>query len=249
MKHDLRPHLIVILVLSLIAWGLLGLRRLDDTLLTGVMLTAAANKLVVVLDPGHGGEDGGAQANGINEKEINLILAKKERLLCQLFGFQVVMTREDDRSIHDQQAQTIREQKTSDLHNRLALMTSYSGSIAVSIHLNKFTQSYVHGAQVFYAPRSSGSERLAETIQEGFRQYLQPDNTRQIKPADQSLFLLDQNTVTPGVLVECGFISNPEEAAQLQDTEYQDQIAMVICHSLIKFYSGGEEPVGTENES
>ena len=111
----------------------------------------------------------------------NLILAKKERLLCQLFGFQVVMTREDDRSIHDQQAQTIREQKTSDLHNRLALMTSYSGSVAVSIHLNKVTQSYVHGAQVFYAPRSSGSERLAETIQEGFRQYLQPDDEPAMK--------------------------------------------------------------------
>ena len=182
MKHDLRPHLAVIFVLTLLAWGLIGLRQLDDTLMTGVMRTTAANRPVVVLDPGHGGEDGGAQANGVNEKEINLILARKERLLCQLFGFQVVMTRDDDRSIHDQQAKTIREQKTSDLHNRLAIMTSDPGSIAVSIHLNKFPESYVHGAQVFYAPGSPGSDILAETIQQGFCQYLQPDNTRQIKP-------------------------------------------------------------------
>ncbi len=248
MKHDLRPHLAVIFVLTLLAWGLIGLRQLDDTLMTGVMRTTAANRPVVVLDPGHGGEDGGAQANGVNEQVINLILARKERLLCQLFGFQVVMTRDDDRSIHDQQAKTIREQKTSDLHNRLAIMTSDPGSIAVSIHLNKFPESYVHGAQVFYAPGSPGSDILAETIQQGFCQYLQPDNTRQIKPADQSLFILDQNTVTPAVMVECGFISNPEEAALLQQSHYQDQVAMVICHSLMKFYHGGEEPVGTENQ-
>ena len=125
--------------------------------------------------------------------------------------------------------------------NRLKIMTANPSAVAVSIHLNKFPQSRIKGAQVFYAPKSPGSEELAQTIQDNFRGLLQPENTRQIKKADSSLFLLYNNTVTPAVLVECGFLSNPEEAALLASEDYQDRVAFAICCSLLEFYDGSFE--------
>lgn len=221
----------------------LALKALDRTLESRVVNLPTSTRPVVVLDPGHGGVDGGAEANGIIEKNINLSIAQKVRELCILFGFEVHMTRTGDVSIHDEDKTTIRAQKNSDLKNRLAIMTADPGAVAVSIHLNKFPQSRVKGAQVFYAPKSQGSELLAQTIQDSFRTLLQPENTRQIKKADSSLFLLYNNTVTPAVLVECGFLSNPEEAALLATEDYQDQVAFAICWSLLQFYDGslGEE--------
>lgn len=226
---------------------ILSLRALDRTLETRVVELPTSTRPVVILDPGHGGVDGGAQAGGIVEKNVNLSIAKKVRELCLLFGFEVRMTRQEDVSIHDQDKTTIRAQKNSDLNNRLKIMTEDPGAVVVSIHLNKFPQSRVKGAQVFYAPKSQGSELLAQTIQDNLRDLLQPDNNRQIKKADSSLFLLYNNTVTPAVLVECGFISNPDEAALLASEDYQDQLAFAICWSLLQFYNGslGEEaPAG-----
>lgn len=236
----------VLLVLSAVTviWAVVGsLRALDRTLETRVVELPTSTRPVVVLDPGHGGVDGGAQSNGVTEKDVNLSIAKKVRELCLLFGFEVRMTRQEDVSIHDQGKTTIRAQKNSDLNNRLKIMTQDPGAVVVSIHLNKFPQSRVRGAQVFYAPKSQGSELLAQTIQDNFKTLLQPDNDRQIKKADSSLFLLYNNTVTPAVLVECGFISNPDEAALLASEDYQDQVAFAICWSLLQFYNGsfGEE--------
>lgn len=225
----------------------LCLRALDRTLEARVVELPTSTRPVVVLDPGHGGIDGGAQANGITEKDVNLSIAKKVRDLCVLFGFEVRMTRQEDVSIHDPDKTTIRAQKNSDLKNRLEIMTSDPGAAVVSIHLNKFPQSRVRGAQVFYAPKSQGSELLAQTVQDNFKNLLQPDNTRQIKRADSSLFLLYNNTVTPAVLVECGFLSNPDEAALLASEDYQDRVAFAICWSLLQFYNGGggDAPAGT----
>lgn len=241
---------ICLLVLSgaVILWAVVGsLRALDRTLESRVVELPTSTRPVVVLDPGHGGIDGGASANGVTEKEVNLAIAKKVREFCTLFGFEVRMTRQEDISIHDQDKTTIRAQKNSDLNNRLKIMTEDPGGVVVSIHLNKYPQSRVKGAQVFYAPKSQGSELLAQTVQDNLKNLLQPDNARQIKKADSSLFLLYNNTVTPAVLVECGFISNPDEAALLASEDYQDRVAFAICWSLVQFYNGslGEEaPAG-----
>lgn len=233
---------------AMVFWAVVGsIRALDRTLESRVVELPTSTRPVVVLDPGHGGIDGGATANGVTEKDINLTIAKKVREFCTLFGFEVHMTRQEDISIHDQDKTTIRAQKNSDLNNRLKLMTQDPGAVVVSIHLNKYPQSRVKGAQVFYAPKSQGSELLAQTVQDNLRNLLQPDNARQIKKADSSLFLLYNNTVNPAVLVECGFISNPDEAALLSSEDYQDQVAFAICWSLLQFYSGslGEEaPAG-----
>ncbi len=134
-----------------------ALGALDRALENRVVELPTSTRPVVILDPGHGGVDGGAQGNGIVEKEVNLAIAKKVREFCVLFGFEVQMTRQEDISIHDEGKETIRAQKNSDLKNRLAMMTADPTSVAVSIHLNKFPQSRVKGAQVFYAPRSQGS--------------------------------------------------------------------------------------------
>ncbi len=219
---------------------------LDRTLESRVVELPTTTRPVVILDAGHGGVDGGAEANGITEKNVNLAIACKVQELCKLFGFEVRMTRKEDISIHDEDKSTIRAQKNSDLKNRLKIMTEDAGAVVVSIHLNKFPQSRVKGAQVFYAPRSQRSDVLAQTVQDNFRTLLQPENTRQIKKADSSLFLLYNNTVNPAVLVECGFISNPEEAALLKTEDYQDKVAFAICCSLLQFYDGsfGDELPG-----
>lgn len=227
--------------LALIVGGVL-FGWLSDTLYLATMSTAAqVHRPKVVLDAGHGGMDGGAVCSGITEKDINLILAHKTKVLCRIFGFDVLMTREDDISIHDSDKKTIRAQKNSDLHNRLKLMTEEGICAAISIHLNKYQQSSIWGAQVFYSPNTSQSEELADIIQENIRTYIQPKNHRKTKKADSALFLLYNNKVNPAVLVECGFISNPREAELLKTGEYQDKLAMVTCYSLIKFNNREED--------
>ena len=190
----------VVLTVAVVA----ALHTLDRALESRAVELPTTTRPVVILDPGHGGVDGGAESNGITEKEINLAIAHKVREFCTLFGFEVRMTRQEDVSIHDADKTTIRAQKNSDLKNRLKIMTEDANAVVVSIHLNKFPQSRVKGAQVFYSPKSQGSDLLAQTVQDSFRTLLQPENTRQIKKADSSLFLLYNNTVNPAVLVECG---------------------------------------------
>lgn len=197
------------------------------------------NAPIVVLDAGHGGFDGGAEnkALGIVEKDINLKIAKKLEKLLVLCGFQTIMTRETDESTADSDADTTREKKSSDIHNRFALMTRSEVDIAVSIHLNKFEEEYVHGAQVFYAPNAKGSDVLAQKIQDSFSKNLQKDNKRKIKPSDSSIYILHKNTVNPTVMVECGFISNTQEGKLLLSEEYQSQIAITILAGILDYYS------------
>ena len=149
-----------------------------------------------------------------------------------LLGFDVVMTREDDRSIHDSDAQTLREQKVSDMHNRLAMYEQ--ATLVVSIHQNQFSQSQYSGTQVFWSPGHADSERLAGDIREAVLALLQPEKTRALKRADDSLFLL-ANTTVPTALVECGFLSNPAECAQLADANYQRQMAFAVARGVALF--------------
>ena len=190
---------------------------------------------VIVIDPGHGGFDGGAECNYITEKDINLKISNKLSMLTKLFGFQVLMTRNTDISIHDQENFPARNDKVSDMHKRLSILTSNPNAVAMSIHLNKYPESYVHGAQVFYAPNALYSNLLAQSVQDSFVALLQPDNTREIKAGNKDLYLLYKNTTTPGVIVECGFISNYEEAELLKDDTYQTKIALALCHSLFSY--------------
>ncbi len=190
----------------------------------------------VIIDPGHGGEDGGAV--GINdaiEKDINLSISLMLRDLLRISGFEVIMTRDTDLSIHDPSAKTLSQKKTSDLKNRLALMKQHPDALVLSIHQNKFTQEKYSGAQVFYGTQlPQASSMLAQTIQDNIKAQLQPENYREIKESYDTLFLL-RNAPMPIVLVECGFLSNRREAELLSDPAYQKQMAFVIYISALEY--------------
>lgn len=192
-------------------------------------------KQQIVLDPGHGGMDGGAVGKqNIVEKDINLAIALKLKTLLEISGFEVYMTRSEDVSIHDPGVSGTKAQKTSDMHNRLKLIEEHPHALFVSIHQNKFQESKYHGAQIFYSPNLPESELLADTLQKSFKELLQPDNNREHKKAGSELYLL-YNAQVPAVLVECGFLSNPEEAVKLTQPVYQDQVAFTILKALLEF--------------
>ena len=183
---------------------------------------------VWVVDPGHGGEDGGAvSVTGVPESQINLAIAKRLDALLGFYGENSYLMREEDISLHDPEAKTLREKKVSDLHNRAQLVGELEGAVLVSIHQNTFPQSKYHGTQVFFAP-AQGSQALAETCQQAIHTSLQPDNSRQAKPIADNVYLMN-HVDCPAVLVECGFLSNPEEEAMLRQEDYQTKLAAVLA--------------------
>lgn len=194
---------------------------------------------VIIVDAGHGGFDGGASTDdGVAEKGINLNIALYLKEYLNFFGFQVVMTRDTDTSTEDEGLSTIRSRKSSDLHNRMTLMKETENAVFVSIHQNHFSMSKYSGAQVFYSKNfSEESSELAQSIQESIVYFIQPQNKRQIKPCGTSVYLI-YNAVKPAVLVECGFLSNPEEAEKLKTENYQKQVAFSIATGILNYYEG-----------
>ena len=193
---------------------------------------------MVVLDAGHGGADGGCvSVNGVPEKDINLSVMLTARDMLDLLGYDVRCTRETDVSIHDQGIEGLAKQKKSDMDNRLAIINGSGAEVAVSIHQNQFTDPKYSGAQMFYKAESSESSALADVLRERFRIWLQPDNERETKPVGDELFLI-HNANCPAVMAECGFLSNPEEAAKLESLSYQQEVAMVIADSINCYVSG-----------
>lgn len=175
------------------------------------------------------------------EKDLNLPIALKTRDMLTLYGFTVVMTRESDVSTCDEGIEGIANKKTSDILNRFDMIEQYPNAIFLSIHQNKYPEASSHGAQMFYGPKSEQSQRLGEILQRNFAGMLQPDNERQIKPADESVYLLYHSPV-PSVLIECGFLSNPQDEAQLRDDSFQNKIAFVITASLMQYMQEGYYP-------
>ena len=172
-------------------------------------------------------EDGGAvSVTGVPESQINLAIAKRLDALLGFYGENSYLMREEDISLHDPEAETLREKKVSDLHNRAETVQSLEGAVLVSIHQNIFTQSQYHGSQVFFAP-TQDSQALAESFQQAIQTNLQPDNSRQAKPIGDNVYLMN-HVDCPAVLVECGFLSNPEEEAMLRQEGYQTKLAAVL---------------------
>ena len=189
----------------------------------------------VIIDAGHGGEDGGASsASGLIEKHLNLEISS---ILCEMLkdaGVSVVMTRTDDRLLYDRSVDFEGRKKKLDLAARLEVAKTYEESVFVSIHMNSFSDKRYSGLQVWYSPKCPESMVLAQKIQSNTRAKLQPNNKRSIKAADSKIFLLD-NAISPAVLVECGFLSNPDEARLFESDEYKTKIAKVIFDSILEF--------------
>lgn len=190
----------------------------------------------VIIDCGHGGEDGGAvSSKGLVEKDVNLQIGLALQLFMKQGGFDVEMIRTTDTAVYDKEASTLREKKVSDIHNRSDIVNEHDNNILISIHQNKFEQSQYHGTQVFYSENSEKSKELAEYIRLAVKGLLQNENNRQCKAATKDIYILYNSTV-PAVLVECGFLSNPEEESKLRTELYRNQIAFSIYSGFLEFY-------------
>ena len=189
--------------------------------------------VTIVIDPGHGGEDGGAvSCTGVYESGINLEIALRMDDLLHFMGYNTRMVRTEDIYVHDSSARTISEKKVSDLKNRVALVNDTENALLLSIHQNQFPESKYFGAQVFYAP-TEGSQDLAKLTQQLLVTSLNPKSSRQCKPAS-GVYLMDHISCT-AVLVECGFLSNPQEEANLRDPSYQQKLCCVMACCLSQF--------------
>ena len=203
------------------------------------------NLPIIIIDAGHGGEDGGAVgADGTNEKDINLEIALKLNEILTVMGYETRMVRTTDISICEGDCKTLREKKVSDIRNRTAIMEEYENCLYISVHQNKYEDSSIWGAQTFYSPNNEQSKTLAQFIQSSIATALQPDNKRQIKQSGTSIYVL-YNAAKPAVMVECGFISNRKELSQLKSEEYQSKMAFSIMSGIIN-YNISEVTNGTE---
>lgn len=197
--------------------------------------TAPKKETVVIIDAGHGGEDGGAvAADGTVEQYINLQISKYLEAQLNVLGIETVMTRTTEDSIHSADAATTRERKVSDIHNRMRIMENTKNAVFVSIHQNKFDSRREWGTQVFYSPNTTSSAALADCIQQSVIRNLQPNNKRVIKKSGSSIYLLYYAKKT-AVLVECGFLSNPQETEKLKDENYQKQMAFSIAMGILEY--------------
>lgn len=198
-------------------------------------------KGTIIVDAGHGGEDGGAVGvDGVLEKDINLSIALELEKCLKQNQFEVVMVRDSDVSVGDQSLDTIAQRKRSDTKARLRTVEEAGECILISIHQNHFSESKYSGAQVFYSPNRPESAELAEAIRQSIVGSLQPENRRENKPADKNIYLM-YNCPVPGVLVECGFLSNPEEAGKLAQERYQRDMAAAIYNGLIGYLENAQE--------
>lgn len=204
----------------------------------GVM-TKPVLKQTVIIDAGHGGDDGGAIGiDGTVEKDINLDIALKLEKMLKFYGFDVIMTRTEDIMTCDDGLDSLRKRKVSDIHNRFDVLEKNPDAVFISIHQNKFEDNSQHGTQVFYSGNNDESKLLAESIQNSIVSVLQPDNSRVVKKSGSGIYLL-YHAKLPAVLVECGFISNPAEVKKLNDEKYRMKIAILIADGLIKYLMNG----------
>ncbi len=217
----LLPVYIVVLCIFLIA-ALIGSRSVT-VLSQGAPIKA---RKCVVIDAGHGGVDGGATScTGVFESNINLEIALRLNDLLHLLGIDTLMIRDSDISVYTY-GNTIASKKISDLKERVRMISATENAVVISIHQNHFSDSKYSGAQVFYAP-TEGSRELAQALQDTFKSTVNPGCKRQIKRAD-GVYLM-QHIQCPGVLVECGFLSNYEEEALLRSASYQKAICCVLA--------------------
>ena len=187
----------------------------------------------IILDAGHGGEDGGAiGVGGIIEKDLNLAVTLKTEKFLKFMGYDVILTRKTDTMTCDEGLKTQREKKVSDIKNRLSIIEKTPCLCFISIHQNIFGGD-AKGAQVFYGSNNEESKFFAESIQNGIVSLLQPENNRIAKSAGKEIYIL-YHTTKPAVLVECGFISNNSEAASLKDDAYQNKMAFAVAISSVK---------------
>lgn len=202
---------------------------------TPTVSNVIGGKNTIIVDAGHGGEDGGTQSSsGVLEKDINLDISLKLGTLLKLMGYSVVYTRTEDKLQYGADAKVQRQKKVSDIHYRMNIAEFYSDALFLSIHQNYFGESKYYGAQVFYSKNNPESKIVAEKLQGSIRNIIQPENNREIKASGTDIYLL-YHAKSPAVMVECGFLSNPGEALLLCDENYQKKLCLAIAAGLEEY--------------
>lgn len=229
----MKKRTVIVLVYILILSGFLAAAAAGSRAVTVIAESRPVERLhCVVIDAGHGGEDGGAvSCTGVPESGINLQIALRLDGLMHLLGYETVMVRTTDISVYTE-GETLNQKKVSDLKARVKLVNETENAVLVSIHQNTYSESRYYGAQVFSAS-TDGSEELAKQLQAAFVSTVNPGSSRQAKKAT-GLYLFEHIT-RPGVLVECGFLTNPEEEAKLRTPDYQKDLCCVIAATLAQY--------------
>lgn len=189
----------------------------------------------VILDAGHGGIDSGAiSVYGDEEKHLNLALAQKLGAFLESAGVRVIYTRDEDTMVESKEDYSTR--KTRDLMGRVEIAEEYPDALFVSIHMNTLPAAQYKGLQIFYSTNNDANRALAQVMQNTVSEALQPENGRTVKDAEGKIFILDR-LEQPAILIECGFISNAEEATLLKDEAYQAKLAYVLSRPILNFLS------------
>ncbi len=234
---SIKKNTIVYAFLLLLAVSLLLLCYAVKEASNDIEVSGTPNPLsdkIILVDPGHGGFDAGASANGLVEKEINLSVAKKLKAWIEENGGKVIMTREEDVSTADQ-SKSGGSVKASDLKRRKAMVDESGADLFVSIHMNKFPQEKYWGAQVFYAAGSDESRQLGETMQKAIAETMNDGNKRFAKKSEGNIYILN-NVQIPSIIVECGFLSNVREAQKLKSEDYRNKLAFGICMGIRDYF-------------
>lgn len=198
-------------------------------------VNAEENNKVIVIDPGHGGIDGGAKSeNGVIEKDINLSISLKTKAALESKGYKVIMTRSEDVGLYTE-GKKVREKKIEDLGNRVKIKKENKCDAFISIHQNMFPQKNCKGAQVWSA-NNEPSQKLGKIIQQKFKEEVDQNNKREAKVAKKEYKILNDGYEGTSVIVECGFLSNPEECELLGKEDYQNKIANTLANAIDEYF-------------
>lgn len=223
--------ILVILIIILI----ISIYILSNNKVTVQTVSLPVSEKTIVLDAGHGQPDSGAENSaGLTEESINLKITKKVQLLLEQSGCKVVLTRSDENGIYDLASKTLREKKVSDIKNRVKIGNESSADAFISIHLNKIEQSQYYGWQTFFKTNNEKSEQLAKSIQQELNSSIQRENKREALKITGKYII--EYVEIPITIVECGFLSNPEEAELLQKDEYQNKLAWGIYNGIMDYF-------------
>lgn len=219
-------------IMKIVAIMMLSFLVLNISLLK---VNAEENNKVIVIDPGHGGIDGGAKSeNGVIEKDINLSISLKTKAALESKGYKVIMTRSEDVGLYTE-GKKVREKKIEDLGNRVKIKKENKCDAFISIHQNMFPQKNCKGAQVWSA-NNEPSQKLGKIIQQKFKEEVDPNNKREAKVAKKEYKILNDGYEGASVIVECGFLSNPEECELLGKEDYQNKIANTLANAIDEYF-------------
>lgn len=227
-----RKRIIFVFSMLLVSVMSFYINKEDKTIPT---VSLPVSDKTIVLDAGHGYPDKGAEnSTGVSECNINLAITKKLQAFLEQSGCNVILTRSDENGIYDLNSNTIREKKVSDIKNRVKIGNESSADAFISIHLNKIPQSQYYGWQTFFKQNNEKSEQLAKSIQEELNSSMQRENKRESLKISGKYII--EHVEIPTVIVECGFLSNPEEQNLLKEDNYQNKLAWGIYNGIMDYF-------------